>query len=202
MNFPLAYPVKITIKLLLSLASQISVRDANGAEVVYVRQKLEIFKRMEEINIFSDQSQTRRLYGIKTDRSNWSARYDFANDIGQDLGSVKRQGARSLWMASYDVLKDEQIEFHIREESALARLMGALFDEVPFLRHIFRPVYLVSRGSALGEQSAPVMRMTNKPSFAERNFYVEKVDSTLTAQEEERILLSLFMLTLLEGARG
>lgn len=204
MNFPLAYPVKMTFKL-LALAPQISVRDANDAEVLYVRQKL--FKLKEEITVFADQSQTQRVYSIKADRIiDWSARYHFVNDVDQNLGSVKRQGGRSLWKASYDVLKDEQIEFHIQEESALVRLMDALFGEIPILGlfsgYIFHPVYLVSRGGALGEQGAPVMRMTKKPSLVERNFYVEKIDSTLTAQEEERLLLSLFMLTLLERTRG
>ena len=204
MNFPLAYPVKMTFKL-LALAPQVSVHDANDVEVMYVRQKL--LKLKEEINIFADQSQSRRLYGIKADRIlDWSARYHFSDDAGQSLGAVKRHGARSLWKASYDILKDDQIEFHIREESAFVRVMDALFGEIPILGmfsgYVFNPVYLVSRGSTLGEQSPPVMRMIKKPSFVERNFYVEKVDPTLTAQEEERLLLSLFMVTLLERARG
>jgi hypothetical protein len=46
------------------------------------------------------------------------------------------------------------------------------------------------------------MRMLKKPSLGERNFYVEKIDPSLTAQEEERLLLSLFMVTLLERMRG
>lgn len=204
MNFPLTYPVKMTFKL-LALAPQISVRDASGAEVMYVRQKL--FKLKEEINIFSDETQSRRRYGIKADRIlDWSARYHFSDEIGQSLGAVKRHGARSLWKASYDVLSDDQVEFHIREESAFVRVMDALFGEIPILGmfsgYVFNPVYLVSRGGALGEPGAPVMRMIKKPSFVERNFYVEKVDPALTAKEEERLLLSLFMITLLERARG
>jgi len=204
MNFPLTYPVKMTFKL-LALAPQISVRDAGGAEVLYVRQKL--FKLKEEINIFSDESQSSRIYGIKADRIlDWSARYHFSDDIGRNLGAVKRHGARSLWKASYDVLNGDQVEFHIREESAFVRLMDALFGELPivglFSGYVFNPVYLAGRAGALNEPGALVMRMVKKPSFMERNFYIEKTDPTLTAAEEERLLLSLFMLTLLERARG
>jgi uncharacterized protein YxjI len=204
MNFPLAYPVKMTFKL-LALAPQISVRDANDMQVMYVRQKL--FKLKEEINIFADDSQLRRLYGIKADRIlDWSARYNIANDIGQYLGAVKRHGARSLWKASYDVLNGDQIEFHIREENAFVRLMDTLFGAVPILGmfsgYVFNPVYLVRRGSVIGEPGPLVMQMVKKPSFMERNFYVEKVAPGLTAREEERLLLSLFMVTLLERARG
>jgi hypothetical protein len=131
MNFILAYPVRITFKL-FALVPQISIRDANDVEVMYVRQRL--FKMKEEINIFSDQSQSRRLYGIKADRIlDWSARYDFSNDAEQSLGAVKRRGARSLWRASYDVLNDDQVEFHIREESVFVRFMDGLFGEIPIL---------------------------------------------------------------------
>jgi len=104
------------------------------------------------------------------------------------------------------VLNGDQVEFHIREESAFVRLMDALFGELPivglFSGYVFNPVYLAGRAGALNEPGALVMRMVKKPSFMERNFYIEKTDPTLTAAEEERLLLSLFMLTLLERARG
>jgi hypothetical protein len=203
MNFPLAYPVKMTFKI--AIAPQISVRDANNVEVMYVRQKL--FKLKEEINIFADQSQSQRIYGIEADRIlDWSARYHFSDDIGRNLGAIKRHGMRSLWKASYDVLDREQVEFVIEEESAFVRFMDGLFGEIPILGifsgYVFHPVYLVSRADTLGGPGALVMRMVKKPSFLERNFYIEKVDPGLTAQEEERLLLSLFMLTLLERRRG
>jgi len=204
MNFPLSYPVKMTFKL-LALAPQISVRDASGAEVMYVRQKL--LKLKEEINVFSDESQSRRTYGIKADRIlDWSARYHISDDVGRNLGAVKRHGARSLWRASYDVLNGDQVEFQIREESAFVRLMDAFFGELPILGmfsgYVFNPVYLASRADALNDPGGLVMRMVKKPSLLERNFYIEKADPGLTAAEEERLLLSLFMLTLLERARG
>lgn len=204
MNFPLAYPVKMTFKL-LALAPQISVRDANDMEVMYVRQKL--FKLREEINIFSDQSQSMRLYGIRADRIiDWSARYHFSDDSGRELGAVKRHGARSLWKADYDILANDQPEFKIQEESAFVRFMDAMFGEVPFLGlltgYVFNPVYLVSRVDGAGNPASLAMRVVKKPSFLERNFYVEKLDPSLNAREEERLILGLFMMTLLERARG
>lgn len=204
MNFPFAYPVKMTFKL-LAFEPQISVRDAIGNQVLYVRQKL--LKLKEEINVFADESQSRRTYGIKADRIlDWSARYDIVSDNGHNLGAVKRHGARSLWKADYDVVNGEQAEFHIREENAFVRFMDGLLGQVPILGlfsgYVFNPVYLVRRGSVVGEPGALVMRMVKKPSFLERNFYVEKVDPSLTAREEKLLLLSLFMVTLLERTRG
>jgi len=203
MNFPLEYPVQMTFKL-LAIAPQISVRDANNREVMYVRQKL--FKLKEEINVFANESQSQRLYGIKADQViDWSARYRFTGAMGEELGSLKRHGAASLWKASYDLLDGDQVQFHIREESALVRFLDAVLGEIPFLGmltgFLFHPVYLVTR-AAPGAPGTPAMRMAKKPSFFEKNFEIEKVDPSLTEQEEERLLLGLFMLTLLERSRG
>lgn len=94
MNFPLAYPVKMSFKL-LALAPQILLRDASDVQILYDRRKF--LKLKEDIDVFDDDSQSRRLYGITADRVlNWSARYDIANDTVRTLGAVKRHGARSL----------------------------------------------------------------------------------------------------------
>jgi hypothetical protein len=186
---------------LLAVAPQISVRDANDAEVMYVRQKL--FKLREEINIFADASQSQRIYGIKADQVlDWSARYHFSDAMGQNLGALKRHGAASLWKASYDLLFGDQVEFQIREESALVRFLDAVLGEIPFLGmftgYLFNPAYRVTRNNL----NSPVMRMVKRPSLLEKNFQIEKVDASLTKEEEERLLLGLFMVTLLERSRG
>lgn len=204
MNFPLTYPVKMTFKI-LAIAPQITVRDANDNEVMYVRQKL--FKLREQINIFSDSTQSTRIYGIQADRIiDWSARYHFSDNANRELGAVKRHGTRSLWKADYDVLNNDQVEFKIQEESAFVRFMDYMFSEVPvlgaFTGYVFNPVYLVSRVDGMGNPTEQVMRVVKKPSFLERNFYVEKEAMGLNAREEERLILSIFMMTLLERARG
>lgn len=204
MNFPLAFPLNMTFKL-FALAPQISVRDANGAEVMYVHQKL--FKLKEEITVFSDESRSRRLYGIKADRIiDWSANYHFTGETGQSLGSIKRHGTRSLWKADYDVMLNDQPEFNVREQSAFVRFMDGMFSETPFLGafsgYVFNPVYLVRRSSPSGEPGELVMRMSKQPSFLSRSFRIEKVVTGLNAQQEERLVLGLFMLTLLERIRG
>lgn len=204
MNQSMQFPLKMTFKV-LALGPQISVTDASGREILYVQQKL--FKLKEEINVFSDSSRSRQIYSIKADRVlDWSARYTFTDETGREVGAVKRHGTRSLWRASYDVLEGEQVSFHIQEENAWVKLADALLNEVPivgmFTGYFLHPVYLVGRGSSNGAPSAPVMRMTKKPSFLERNFYLERTDSALSSQEEERLVLSLFLVTLLERRRG
>lgn len=198
------YPLTMTFKV-LALAPQIFVRDANGSEIMYVKQKL--FKLKEAINIFSDQSQSRQLYSIKADRIiDFSARYNFSNSQGMSLGAVKRRGMRSLWKASYDILAGEQVIFHIQEENAMIKVIDALFGEIPiigmFSGYIFNPAYLVMRAGSAGQPGSTVMRLSKQPAFLETGFKVEKMDQTLSAREEEQILLGLLMMTLLERSRG
>ncbi len=204
MNFPLSYPVTMTFKL-LALAPQISVRDANDQLLLYVRQKL--LKLKEEIHIFADDSRTQQLYSIHADRIiDWSARYTVSNASGQTVGAVKRHGTRSLWRASYDVLDGDRAVFGVQEENPFVKMMDVVFGEIPviglFSGYFFNPVYLVNRGDSTVKDGQIVMRMQKRPSFLERNFYIHKVDSGLSPAEEEQILISLLMITLLERARG
>jgi uncharacterized protein YxjI len=198
------YPLKMSFKI-LAIAPQIFVRDATGAEIMYVKQKL--FKLKEAINIFSDQSQTNQLYSIKADRIiDFSARYNFTNTQGLDLGAVKRKGMRSIWKASYDIMEGDMVKFHIQEENAFIKLMDGVFSEIPivgmFSGYVFNPVYLVSRAGASNGSGPAVMRLAKEPSFLESGFKIEKIDPGLSPQEEEQILLSLMMMVLLERSRG
>lgn len=198
------YPLKMNFKI-LAVAPQIFIRDANGQELMYVKQKL--FKLKEAINVFSDQSQTNQLYAINADRViDFSARYNFTDNQGMNLGAVKRRGMRSIWKASYDILEGDNITFHVQEENAFVKLMDGCFTQIPiagfFSGYVFNPAYLVTRPSASGEPGPTVMRLAKEPAFLESSFSIEKVDPTLSETEEKRILLSLMMLTLLERARG
>jgi hypothetical protein len=61
---------------------------------------------------------------------------------------------------------------------------------------VFHPAYLVSR-----QGGAPVMRLEKQPAFFEGKFKVEK-QAQLSETEEQRVLLSLIMMLLLERTRG
>jgi hypothetical protein len=198
------YPLTMNFKI-MAIAPQIFVRDADGRELMYVKQKL--FKLKEAINIFSDQSQTNQIYTISADRIlDFSARYNFADSQGMSLGAVKRRGMRSIWKASYDVMEGDSVTFHIQEENAFVKLMDGCFGEIPILGifsgYVFNPAYLVTRPSPSGQPGPTVMRLAKEPAFLEGRFSIEKTDPTLSEKEEEQILLGLMMMTLLERTRG
>lgn len=84
------------------MAPQISVTDASGALLFYVKQKA--FKLKESVTVFRDAEQTQPLYRIAADRVlDISAQYRIDEEGGAPLGVLQRRGMRSLWRAHYEV---------------------------------------------------------------------------------------------------
>jgi len=192
------YPLDLSFKL-LSWGPQISVTDAGGNLVFYVKQKA--LKLKEAVTVFADAEQTQTLYTMSADRVlDFSARYNFADQAGTGLGSVKRQGVKSLWKSHFDIMDGETVVLTIQEENPWVKILDALFTSIPivgmFSGYVFHPAYLVSR-----PEGEVVMRLEKLPAFFEGKFKIEK-KTDLEATEETRALLSLLMMLLLERARG
>lgn len=193
------YPIDLSFKL-LALASQIYIRDASGNLMGYVKQKL--FKLKEDINIFADENQTRLLFNIKADRViDFSARYNFTNAGGQYIGSIKRQGMRSIFKANYEITdaNNQQI-LQIHEENAWTKVFDAVVGELPiigmFTGYLFNPAYIVSR-----MDNTPVLRIQKQPAFFEGKFQLSP-QAQMSQNEESLVLLGCLMLTLMERRRG
>jgi uncharacterized protein YxjI len=198
MQFPLNYPLTLNFKI-VAMAPQLSVADANGMLVAYVKQKM--FKLKEDVNVFEDAQQSRLAYNIKADRViDFSPRFAFVNQLGQTVGSVKRQGAKSLWKATYDVYEGELLRLSIREENPWVKVLDGLLSEVPivgmFAGYFLHPSYSVSFPNGQG-----VLRMKKQPAFFQGKFSIEKL-AQLSPDDEQRAFLSLMMMVLLERARG
>ncbi len=192
------YPLQLTFKL-WAFSPEISVVDAQGNLLFYVKQKL--FKLKEAITIFADVERSRPLYYIKADRIiDFSARYDFTDENGAFLGAVKRQGLKSLWKARYDIFDGETPAFTIQEKNPWIKIADALFQEIPVVGllsgYVFNPAYLVTSSNG-----TVVMRLEKIPSFFSRQFTIKAMNQ-LSEQEEKQILLSLIMMLLLEKNRG
>lgn len=198
MQPPFIYPLTLSFKI-LALAPQLSVRDANGNLLFYVRQKL--FKLKEAVTVFADEEQQQPLYHLNADRIiDWSANYNFERNDGGTIGSIKRQGMRSLWKARYDISSGRNDQLHIEEENGWIKVMDGLFGEIPFVGilsgYLFHPAYLIS-----DENDNAVLRMEKQPALFEGRFQIDK-QGELSPQEEEVALLSYIMMVLLERRRG
>lgn len=195
MNFPIDLSFKI-----LALASQIYIRDANGHLLGYVKQKL--LKLKEDINVFADENQTQILFNIKADRIiDFSARYNFTTADGRFIGSIKRQGRRSIWKAHYEISdNNNQQILQIREENAWIKFGNALVGELPligmFTGYFLNPSYIAST-----PDNQNILQIQKQPAFMESKFTLNP-KTEIPADKETLLLLSCLTMVLLERGRG
>ncbi len=194
------YPLNLSFKV-VAVAPQIFVNDAQGDSVCYVKQKL--FKFKEDIQVFSDQSKNRQIASIKANKVlDWSARYFFTDNEGNAIGSVGRQGMRSIWRARYDIFNpgDETADFKVQEENPWTKVLDSVLGGIPilgfFTGYFFHPTYVATRADG-----TPVMRVRKQAAFFEGKFTIEKL-ADLSPQEEVNLIYSFLMLLLLERSRG
>ena len=196
---PLQFPLSLSFKI-IALAPQISVTDAAGQLIGYVRQKL--FKLKESVTVFADREQTRPVYQIAADRVlDISAQYHIEDTSGAPVGVLKRRGMRSIWRAHYEIHRDGQPLLEIREENPWSKVADSVFGELPLIGmvsgYLFHPAYRVSYAGT----EAPLLRAVKQPAFWEGRYAIERVGSG--GPEDERLaVLCILMLILLERRRG
>ena len=194
------FPLDLRFKI-LALASQISVTDARGQVICYVKQKM--FKLKEAVTVFSDASQTTPLFKIAADRIiDISAQYRIEDMQGTELGVVQRHGMRSFWRAHYEVRQGGTLAFTLREENAWIKVADHFFGQLPIVGilsgYLFHPAYLLTRGSESGQV---VLRVEKRPALFEGVYRIEQ-KSAATEDEQRLGLLSILMMALLERQRG
>ncbi len=192
------FPLKLSFKK-IALAPQITVTDSSGQQLMYVRQKL--MKLKEAIQVFSDNTRSQELYTIGADRViDFSAQYHFRDTAGNHLGSVKRQGMRSIFKARYDIFEGNTPVLHIEEDNGFVKVMDALFGEIPivgiFSGFFFNPTYSVKRNDG-----TVVVSIKKKPALFESEFTIEEVVDIKDASEI-RTILAIIMMVLMERSRG
>ena len=196
----IVFPLRFTFRI-LTLAPRMDVVDANGRSVVHARQKL--FKLREHVEIFTDGTRNTKLAEIRANNViDWSARYNFKDAWGGEIGSLGRKGWRSLWRAHYEAFNpgDAVPDFTIREENPWAKVVDSIFGQIPLLNvltvMLFHPKYLATRSNG-----APTLRLVKKPAFWQGKFDIEQ-PGPLTPRETMNLVLSFIMLILLERRRG
>ncbi len=196
MNFPLELRFKI-----LAIASQISVTDAAGQMLCYVKQKA--FKLKEAVTVYADASQATALFRITADRIiDIAARYTIEDSAtGTPLGVLQRHGMRSFWRAHYELHRDGQSAFTLREENPWTKVADNMFGQIPVLGmstgYLFHPAYVLTRTGT--EQR--ILRVVKRPALFEGVYRIEQL--VPVSDEEQRLgLLAILMMLLLERSRG
>ncbi len=84
------YPLNMRFKF-FSLSQQITVCDATGQSILFVKQKM--LRLKEKVEVFSDSSLSKKLFEINADRIiDFSANYRFTAADGTPWGAVRRHG--------------------------------------------------------------------------------------------------------------
>ena len=188
------YPLSLSFKI-IAFNPQVKVTDAAGQTVLYVKQKALALK--EAVKVFADESQQQELYDIQANKIiDFSAQYNITTSAGGVVGAVKRQGMKSLWKATYNILDMNGTEVGlIHEESPWIKVLDGLLSDVPFVGMYINPAYLVElRGQT-------VLYFKKQPAVFEGKFTVEKRGEFSNA-DEALLLQSIIMMVLLERSRG
>jgi len=194
-NFPINFVFKIT-----SFANDFTATDTNGAVIAYVKQKM--FRLKEDINIYSDETKSKIDYKIKANKwLDFSAAYSFFDENETEFGKIARKGWRSIWKAKYEIIdQHEKLQYTVTEENPWVKVFDSLLSEVPILSmftgYLFNPAYIVING-----EGKTVVRLKKLPSFFGRKFEVSKVGE-LDSDDDDRVMLGLMMMILLERRRG
>lgn len=192
------YPLRLNFKL-LTLGQRITVTDASGNLLLFVKQKM--FKLREKVELYADAERQNLVFTIAADRMiDFSANYSFTDAAGNDWGSVRRRGMRSLWAAHYEVMQDGRIDMEIREESAIKNLIESVLSGIPLVGplavYLINPSYIVRR-----PDGTELLRLIKRPAIFEGRFDLQKL-SEMPEDDEMRSVLALLMMVLLERRRG
>lgn len=195
LRFPINFQFKIS-----SIANDFTATDASGKTVAYVRQKM--FKLKEDITIYSDETKSQVDYMIKADRwLDFSAAYSFFDADNSVIGKIARKGWRSMWKAEYDIIdQHDQGQYKITEENPWAKVGDSVLGQIPLISmltgYLFNPSYIVKNLNG-----SEIVRLKKLPSLWGRNFELTKIGQ-LDSDDDDRVMLGLMMLILLERRRG
>jgi len=195
LRFPINFKFKIG-----SIANDFIATDANGKTVAYTKQKL--FKLKEDISIYADESKSELNYSIKADRwLDFSAAYTFFHADGSVIGKIARKGWRSIWKAQYEIIdQHDKAQFKITEENPWSKVADSVLGEIPLLGmltgYLFNPTYIVKNSN-----DSEIVRLAKLPSLWGRHFELTKLGN-LDSDDDDRIMLGLMMMILLERRRG
>ena len=200
------YPLTPSFKI-VAIAPQIRVPDATGAPVFYVHQKA--FKLKEAVTVYRDETKSTALYTIAADRIlDFNAAYQIRDGLGREVGTLARQGRRSLWRARYDVLDAEgQPVFRIHEDDAWKKVLDGFFNQFglvgSILGYYINPSYTVEADDpdTPEQEGEPVMTLEKMPAWFEGQFVLDRTGD-LMMEHEELLVLRLVMMVLRARSRG
>lgn len=199
MKVNLVYPLNFIFHV-TTFHSDFSITESNGNILYYVRQKM--FRLKEKVEVFSDRNRINKQFTIEAgDWLDFNTNYEFLNENKEREGRLARKGWRSLWKSHYEIFNaaDQQI-FLVTEKNPWTKFLDSFVGEIPilgfFTGYLFNPSYLVKN-----KKDEIIAELIKNPSFFGRKFSLKKLGE-IDLEEQNNLLLGLFMMILLERNRG
>lgn len=195
LKFPIHFSFNIG-----TLANDFTAKDADGKTIAYVKQKM--FKLKEAITIYSDENKTKVDYTIAANKwLDFSAAYAFKDAQGTDIGKVARKGWASIWKANYEIIdQQDKLQYRVSEANPWVKVFDSLLGEIPILSfftgYLFNPTYNVTN-----LKDEIIVKLKKEPSFFGKKFKLELI-KPIDNDDDDRIMLGLMMMVLLERRRG
>lgn len=195
----LKFPLRLQFNI-GTLANDFSAKDSEGMPVAYVKQKL--FKLKEDVLVYNDEHKSKINYRIRADKwIDFSAAYSIKSDDGRAVGKIARKGWKSLWKTEYELIdQNETLQYHVREDNPWVKVFDRFIGEIPILSfftgYLFNPTY-----SVLDLNNTPIAKLKKESSFFGRKFELSKLEA-IDQDDQERIVLGLMMMVLLERRKG
>jgi hypothetical protein len=192
------YPLELGFKI-VTIGTRLRVSDAAGRQIGFARKKK--FRLKEDVSVYEDESQSRLRYRLKADRViDFGASYHVSGPDGEPIGSVRRQGVRSMWKSAYSLVDAGGTEVGlIHEENPWVKVLDSLMEAIPFGDALgglfFNPAYLADL------RGATVLRVQKQRSVFESTFRIER-RGDFSDREEDLLLAGIIMMVILERDRG
>lgn len=175
-----------------ALAGQIYIYDDNNNLLFYVKQKM--FKLKEDITVYSDESMSSPVLGIKARQIvDFSAAYDIVDmNTKEKVGALKRKGLKSI-------IKDEWVLMD-KDDNPVAKMSEASTFGAIFTRIIgFLPQKYVVK-----QQTSDITLMEINQLFT---FFTHKFNTEFTEDSQGKIdrrlgIGALILLLLIEGKQN
>lgn len=193
--FPLHLKFRVS-----TLANDFVMTDSEKNVLAYARQK--IFSLKSDVVIYNNKKKEMELYRIKADKHiAINMPFTITSADGNAIGKVKRRGMKSIWRAKYDITNPaDELQYTIKEKNAWTKFWDGVVGEIPiigyFTGYILNPSYIVR-----DNQEHELYILKKRPSFFGRKFTIDKLTES-SNNNQDLIILSLFMMLLIERSRG
>ncbi|HLS96429.1 MAG TPA: hypothetical protein VK017_12770 [Sphingobacterium sp.] len=195
---PLVYPLQFKFKI-GTIANDFEATDAMGNSLFYVREKIFTFR--DTVRVYRDSSRSEVLYELVSNKLiDFRQTFTIADNTGRVIGKVRRKSLRSLWRSTFYLLNSSgEHDYTITEKNPWTKMWDGLFGEIPIIGalsgYVFNPSYLLK--DLRGVEQYEIRK---EPSFFGRRFTVHRLAEQ--GGEEERLLLSVLLMVLIERSSG